>query len=86
MHYGVIVATVKHLVQNKATRAYLTGDGKWEYDYRLAQDFNNMQAAMHACLRHRIADADLLLMIGDRPSQTYDVALPLFVRSPLGLQ
>ena len=77
---------VKHLIRNKATRAYLTGDGKWEYDYRLAQDFNDLQAAMHACLRHRIDDADLLLMMWDKPSPVYDVSLPLFVRAPLALQ
>ena len=68
---------VKRMIRNKATHAYLSAEGHWVGDYRLAQDFENTMSVFRAVGGLKVKDLELVLMIGPGPSEAYDITLPL---------
>lgn len=70
---------MKHIVRSKATRAYLSTDGKWVPDCRLARDFRSVELVISEVQRLMLRDVELVLLMGEQPSE-YDVTLGLFPR------
>lgn len=69
--------SVKRIVRNKTTREFLSADGKWVADCRLAQDFRSMELIIWEVQRLMLKDVELVLLMGEQPSD-YDVTLGLF--------
>jgi hypothetical protein len=75
-----MIIVLKRFVRNQATRAYMMGDGGWG-DFRSAQHFPDVQDALLACHRYGITEAvDMVLVMGQSPSDEFDIALPLFAK------
>ena len=68
---------MKHVVRDKTTRAYLSSEGKWVDDCLLAQDFQDVKSAFRTVDKLKLKNAELVLMMGQTPSEAYDVTLPL---------
>jgi hypothetical protein len=68
---------MKSIVRNKATRAYLSSEGKWVDDFQLAEDFKNADGAIAAVQKIAARDVELVLVMGQSPSD-YDVAVSMF--------
>ena len=78
-----MIATLKRLVRNQATRAYMMSDGGWG-DFQSAQHFPDVHDALLACHKYGITEAvDMVLVMGQSPSEDYDIALPLFAKTVL---
>lgn len=75
-----ILAPVKRVIRRKGGGVYLSADGKWVADSRLAQDFANAEMALSAVQGLRLQNVELVLLIGEQPSE-YDIALPLLTGS-----
>lgn len=75
--FGGSCFVVKHFVRNKATRAYLSAEGTWVEDCRLAQDFQDVKSAFRTVDRLKVKGVELVLMMGQVPSEAYDITLPL---------
>ena len=74
--------SLKRLIRNRATRAYLTADGDWG-DFPLAEDFSDVHDALLACQKHGIMEVvDMVLIMGEKPSDNYDVASSLLPGHP----
>jgi hypothetical protein len=56
--------------------AYLNEDS-WVSDFKLAEEFETTKAAFEACYKRGIKNAELVLVMGDEPSQQYDITLPV---------
>lgn len=69
---------MKHLVRNLRSREYLTAHGQWG-DLGLAMMFPDVMSLLLACQKYNATDGvEMVLVIGDRPREDYDIALPLF--------
>ena len=68
---------MKRIVRNKATRAYLSSEGEWVSDFRLAANFTSVEAAFSAVRSFAAKDVEYVLVIGQQPSD-YDVAVSFF--------
>ena len=53
--------------------------GEWVSDYRLAREFESTTAVIAICQSRRIEGAEMVLQMGDKPSDAYDICLPLLV-------
>jgi hypothetical protein len=65
------------MIRVRATRAYLQAGGQWSSDYRRAEHFQDVFTAVRACQIHKLRGVELVLQLGDTPSDLYDVVLPL---------
>jgi hypothetical protein len=68
---------VNRIIRKKGTRAYLSADGEWAADYRVAQGFESMECVLSAMEKHKLMDVELVMVMGENPCEDYDVALPL---------
>ena len=73
----MLAVIVKHFVRNKATRAYLSAEGTWVDDSRLAQDFQDVKSAFRTVDKLKVRDVELVLVMGQTPSDAYDITLPI---------
>jgi hypothetical protein len=69
---------MKRILRNKATNEYLSADGKWGMDFSSAQAFESVEAAVGEIQRLHLENAELVLVMGQKPSERFDVVLPLF--------
>lgn len=72
-----ILEIVKRVIRNKATHAYLSVEGNWVADVRCARDFEDTMAAFRAVHSLKVNDVELVLMMGQVPSATYDITLSI---------
>lgn len=72
----LISGPLKHTIRSKATRTYLSADGKWVSDCRLAQDFQTPAVAISEVRKLKLRDVELVLLMGQQGSE-YDVVLPM---------
>jgi hypothetical protein len=68
---------MKRIVRDKATRAYLSADGKWASDHQVAQEFPNMNSVWSVIQKQRLTGVELVLVVGESRSDDYDIVLPL---------
>lgn len=65
---------IKRVIREKTTGAYLNA-GAWVSDFNLADVFPDTKTAFDCCYRHQIKNAELVLVMGEKPSKEYDVVL-----------
>jgi CheY-like chemotaxis protein len=73
---GAPTMRMRKLVQNKATKAFLTPDGGWTGDWRLAQVFPTSEAAREAVLEYKVSGVELYYLFGEETSN-YDFSISL---------
>ena len=73
---------LKRIIRNRATRAFLAGDGTWTKDLGRALAFPNMEALVQEAEERALKDVELLLVMGDTLSKDYDIAMPLRAPPP----
>ena len=73
----MIFEIVKRVIRNKGTHAYLSFEGNWVADILFAQDFEDAVSAFRAADRLKVKDAELVFVMGQVPSGTYDVTIPI---------
>ena len=67
---------MKKLIKSMDTGAFFK-DGNWVEDFRLAQDFPEVEAAFQANARYHLRNVALYYLVGDKPSPERDWALGL---------
>lgn len=67
---------MKRLIRHE-NGLYLQGDGKWTNDYARARSFPNFTSALELKQALALNKVEYLLMLEDRPSEQFDVPLPL---------
>jgi hypothetical protein len=67
--------TYKRFIVDSSTGKFLGRDGSWTSDETQAVEFDDVLAAIFACAKHRIGNAQILLRFSG--SDKYDVRLPL---------
>jgi hypothetical protein len=67
---------MKRVIRDKSTLAYLKA-GSWVSDFNAADGFANTTSALDACQKHKLNNVELVLILGEKPSNQYDVVLPL---------
>jgi hypothetical protein len=68
---------LRRIIVQRSTNRYLRNDGTWTDTYRLAARFPSIPDAIAAQERHGLTDVALVLQIGPKPSNQYDIVLPL---------
>ena len=68
---------MKRVIRSWVTELYLTPDGTWTKDAKMAQQFDDTAAAIAAVQRYYLHDCELVLQMGPEPSAQYDVVFPL---------
>lgn len=74
---GPLGGFVKRLIRNSATRAYLAEDGQWTFDANLAWQFKDIKELLTTARSLHLAGAEEVIQVGDKPSDQWDVVLPL---------
>ena len=70
------VRSVRRLLRNKATKAYLGEDGTWTPRLSQARHFDNTGCLIESAAAFTEAEMEILLMLNDAPSE-FDIVLPL---------
>jgi len=55
--------TMKILVQNRKTNAFLTAGAKWVRHLNLARPFTNPISALRFCADHELRDTDMIVCL-----------------------
>ena len=75
---------LKRIIRNRATRAFLAGDGSWTKDLSRALVFPNMEALVQEAEERALKDVELILVMGETLSKDYDIIMPLRPPPPAG--
>ena len=67
---------MKRLIRDKRSKRFFRGGGQWTDDNQLAKNFRSSGLAVMACRENGLSGVEVVLQVGDRPSQ-YDVVLPV---------
>jgi hypothetical protein len=67
---------VKRFIRHKATGMYFA-EGQWQRGLERAQHFESLAVAVQAAISHHLAGAEVVLQLGDQPSEYYDIHLDL---------
>jgi hypothetical protein len=67
---------IKRVIRHKSTLEYLKS-GSWVSDFNLADWFADIKSALDACQKHKLNNVELVLILGEKPSEQYDVVLPI---------
>ena len=64
-------------------------DGQWQREMHRAQHFESLATAVQAAIKHQLDGAEVVLQLGDQPSENYDIHLDLLqpsleARKPAG--
>ena len=73
------MGNVKRFIRHKAT-GMVFADGQWHRELQLAQHFDSLATAVQAAIQHHLEGAEVVLQLGDQPSDYYDVHLDLLQR------
>jgi hypothetical protein len=46
-------------------------------DFNLADWFADIKSAVDACQKYNLKNAELVLVVGDKPSKQFDIVLPI---------
>lgn len=68
---------MKKLIRNIATKAFLTENGGWTSELKLAKEFRDERSLQRACLTYHLRNCELYYLFGDTLSEQYDFAIPL---------
>ena len=52
-------------------------DGQWHRELERAEHFESLAAAVQAAIKHHLTGAEVVLQLGDQPSDYYDIHLDL---------
>lgn len=74
---SIIIAPLKRVIRNRASRAFLAEDGSWTKDLGQAQSFPNMEALVQEAQERALKDVELMLVMGETLSKEYDIVMPL---------
>ena len=66
--------TMRKLIRCKTTQRFLAGDNGWTEDWNQALVFPTIESARDAVVFHKLKDAELYYLFGDRPSP-YDFSI-----------
>lgn len=72
---------MKRFIRDRKTKAFLSLDGFWVHNVSLARNFEDVSAAVFACLQHPDKKELELLYAMDEGGGKYDIAIPLFRKS-----
>lgn len=56
---------------------YFKSGGEWTMIFEEAQKFSDIQSAVAVSYQFHLSSIDLVLVVNDKPSQEWDVVLPL---------
>ena len=68
---------MNRIIRKKGTRLYLSSEGGWATDWRQAQGFESMESVLSVMEKQKLTDVELVMVMGENPSEDYDVVLPL---------
>jgi hypothetical protein len=67
--------TFKRLIADPKSGKFLAPDGQWMTDEAEGMHFYSLSAAISACAKHRVLDAEVVLRFSG--GQTFDVRVPV---------
>ncbi len=67
---------MKRFIRHKTT-GMVFADGQWHHDLDQAQQFDSLATAVQAAVKYHLAGAEVILQMGEQPSEHYDIRLDL---------
>jgi hypothetical protein len=67
---------VKRFIRHKAS-GKVFADGQWHQEVQQAQHFDSLANAVQAAIQHHLEGAEIVLQLGELPSEYYDIHLDL---------